>query len=198
MLASTTALLGVGAFEAAWGAYMLCCTGGASEAAVGRHYIVNASPTISPLLSYAGALRLGVAAMVLVAASTPDVSKELIHRLVVVVIAHTCVLQPFAAACRSVTRLPTGFWVCVTLAEGAGLVASLAADYDFSVDVLPQLPVFEAAVSCFLFGVLLSLWSAGAACCCTNGADRTSSDVAAPLFDEHRHQLSPASKRLLA
>ena len=204
LFTSKSCLLAAGGFEALWGIYMMCCTGGALQAAIGRHLSVGVSPAVVPALSYAGGLRLTVAASIVVAVSTPGGSSELIHRLVVVAVAHTCVLQPFVAACRSAHRIPSGCWMVVSLFEGMVLATSLAADVDFDPDVLVKLPAFEASAACVLVGLLLAMWAAGAACCCggkVHGADGVELDrnsLSVPLFDENRHQLSPASKRLLA
>jgi len=206
---SKSVLLGAGGFEALWGAYMLCCTSSALTAAVGRYLRVgatDASPALVPALSYAGGLRLSMAAFIIVAASTPGGSSELIHRLIVVAVAHTCVLQPFVAACRSAARIPSGCWMMVSLIEGGLLATSLAADVGFDPDVLVKLPAFEASAACVLVGLLLALWAAGAACCCGGmgkdqgggGLQLADGSLSAPLFDDNRHQLSPASKRLLS
>ena len=196
---SKGALLGAGGFEAMWGLYMLCCTGGALTAAIGRHLRVGMSPSVPAVLSYAGGLRIAVGATIIVAATTPGSSIELIRRLIVVAVAHTCVLQPFAAACRSTARLPTGLWMSASLLEGGVLVAALGSDVDFDPDVLVAMPAFEAAAACFLIGIFLSLWALGAACCSAKVSDDNSqaSSLSAPLFDPEKHKLSPASKRLL-
>jgi hypothetical protein len=207
-------LVSVAAFEAAWGFYMLCCTKGALAAAIGRHLEVGskASPALEPALSYAGGLRLAVALTILVAVTTPYVDDEdfahLTHRLAVAAIVHTCILQPYMAACRSAPRIPTACWMFVSLVEGAVLTASLAAESNFDLVKLANYHVFwffHAAYVCLAVGFVLSVWASGANCCCAptdkvelSGIEIGSGDLAAPLFDENRHQLSPSSRRLLS
>jgi hypothetical protein len=105
------------------------------------------------------------------------------------------------------TNDPDVGWVRFTV-EGTVLTASLAAESNFDLVKLANYHVvwyFHAAYVCLAVGFVLSVWASGANCCCAptdkvelSGIEIGSGDLAAPLFDENRHQLSPSSRRLLS
>lgn len=215
---SYATLIGVSCFEAAWGLYMLCCTKSALTNAIGRVLRVGAEShaAIVPSLAYAGGLRLAIAMMILVAvvtphgaSTTPEDLASLTHRLTVAAVVHTCILQPFMAAFRTAPRIPTACWMLICLMEGTVLTASLAAECHFNMNQLANFKeawYFHAAYFSLAVGIVLTLWASSVNCCCvradaqvaSSGVQLDANSLSIPLFDENRHQLSPASRRLLS
>ena len=204
---SSLVLAAVGGVEAIWGAYLACFPKQATADVVGRVLAVGAaasSPALLPLISQTGVLRLGLGVF-MVAVATLSTSVALTLNLAACAAAHTCVLQPFAAVMRSHERLPVTRWLAVSFLEGAALVLGMAVDADFDRSVLLAEPAFSVASGCLLVCLLLILCQT-----CKSSGLAGSSHLVSPasgltvpvegglLFDESRHQLSPASKRLLS
>ena len=173
---------------------------------VGRTFAVGAaqaSPALALSLSATGTVRLSLGAMLLVVGLTPC-SNILLARIIAVYVANSCVLQPFAAACRSHARIPTFGWLTISLLEGLCLVTAFGADYEFNYDTLVDSLEFQAAAASLVFGLFVTSISASRALCCQGAAVSDSSGEAGltplsvPLFDENRHRLSPTAKRLLS
>ena len=204
---SKLTLLGVGGLEALIGVYTVLFPTAALPGAVGRLLSVgaeSAAPALRPMVAQVGALRLTLGIFILGYATGPTFG-EATHRLEACVVAYACLLQPFVAVFRSHPRMPIGQALAFSLLEGGAIVAGLAADADFSMDILAERPEFLAAAAFFASGLLLAFAACtGAVCSKGQSADEEveaanlKGSGAMPLFDENRHRLSPTSKRLLA
>jgi len=207
---SKITLLGVGGIEAVLGLWALVFPAQALPGVVGRLLSVGAvqsSPALLPSVANAGALRAALGLVILGYATGPTIG-DTTHKLEACVVAHACLLQPFAATFRSHPRMPIGSIFAISLLEGGAIVAGLAADADFEIEELGESAAFVAAAVFLCCGIILALIS----CCtgsCAKGAVMSDEDALAgagdfkgsgqmPLFDENRHRLSPTAKRLLS
>ena len=192
----------IGGVEAFWGAHVLLFPTQTLTCTVGRLLSVDAaatSPALVPSLAQVGALRLALGGLILavaVSAASPDE----VLTFETAVVAHACVLQPFAATCRSHPRLPAGSALLLSVLEGGVIVVGMASDLDFDVEALTSRPIFLTTLGCFAAGLLLALLLLAKQCCplASKVGDEKASGGATPLLlDESRFQLSPTSKRLL-
>ena len=193
----------IGGVEAFWGAHVLLFPTQMLTCTVCGLLSVNAaatSPALVPSLAQVGALRLALDGLILavaVSAASPDD----VLTFETVVVAHACVLQPFAVICHSHPRLPAGSALLLSVLEGGAIVVGMASDLDFDVDALTSSPIFLTTLACFAAGLLLALLLLSKQCCplVSKIGDEKASGGATPLLlDESRFQLSPNSKRLLA
>ena len=153
------ALLGVGAVESLCGLYCLLFPATALTSIVGRYLSVGAvqsSPALLPMISQAGALRLALGVLILSYATGP-MPGATAHKLEACVVAHTCLLQPFAATFRSHPRMPVGGGLALSLLEGCALVLGMAVDADFETDVLLSSTYFLATLVMLALGLLLAI-----------------------------------------
>ena len=164
---SKVVLLAVGGLESAAGLYSFLLPTMALPSVIGRLLTVGAvqsSPALVPMIAQAGALRLALGVLIL-GYATGSTSSDTAHKLETCVVAHACLLQPFAATFRSHPRMPVHGAFALSMIKGGALVAAMAADADFEVDALTSSPYFLASVSLLGCGLLLAL----IACCLASG-----------------------------
>ena len=193
----------IGGAEAFWGAYVLLSPTQMLTCTVSRLHSVDAaaaSPTLIPSLAQVGALRLALGGLIL-AVAVSAASPEAVLTFETAVVAHACILQPFAATCRSHPGLRVGSALLLSVLEGGVIVIGMASELDFDVDALTSRPIILAALGCFAAGLLLALLQLAKQCCppaSKIGDEKVLGGATPLLLDENRFQLSPNSKRLLA
>ena len=199
---SAYVVMGVGGVECLRGAYALFFPEQALAVAVGRLLSVGAassSPALLPTLTQNGALRLGMGVLILMVGMSTH--GPAFHSLEAAIVAHACLLQPLALACRSSSRMPVHNTLLIGLIEGVALIGGMAADFDFDLNTLLDSPYIQAAIAFLMLGVLLALITTMKVCRGAKvGDEMEKSPVGSEplLFDANRLKLSPAAKKLLA
>jgi len=129
---------------------------------------------------------------------------EAIRTLAGVAVAYVGLLQPYMLLFRSHHRMPVGWQVGLCLLEGFTLVGAVAADASFDFTALAHQTSFIFAAVVMVCAVLLTVAGGTKSFCSPPGADPELALMDTPqsmstglLFDEGRHTLSPASRRLL-
>ena len=175
---------------------------------LGRTLTVGASkaPGVAPLISQTGALRLALSVFLLaigLCGTSASMAPGAVRMLAGVAVVYCGLLQPYMLLFRSHHRMPVGWQVSLCLLEGLALTLAMAADESFDMTELAHKTSFVFATVVMVCAVLLTLAGGAKSCCKTGGSDPelalndTPSSLSMPLFDEGRHTLSPASRRLL-
>jgi len=205
------AMLTVGGVELVIGALFVFAPGTALQLVLGRTLTVGAgtAPGITPLISQTGALRLALSVFLLaigMCGASDSMAPEAIRMLAGVAVVYCGLLQPYILLFRSHHRMPVGWQVGLCLVEGFAIVAAIAADGDFDMATLAHRNSFVFSAVVMLCAVLLTLAGGAKSCCVPLQAgdaelalgDTPQSGLSTSLlFDEGRHTLSPASRRLL-
>ena len=199
------ALVAVGAVEGVSALYLFIFPVASLSVILGRILSVGAdqSPGLRYTLAQAAALRLVLAAMLIIVGLTVNEPSP-VQLTISCATFHTGLLQPYIAVFRAHRKMPVNGRIALSLAEAVGLVVSFAADYGFASEPLGQFPAFGFSVLFTAAGLVMAV--GGTLCkCWTPDAtdeevglqDTPAAGMSASLFDPSRHSLSPASRRLL-
>ncbi|KAL1525893.1 hypothetical protein AB1Y20_020721 [Prymnesium parvum] len=204
-MTSSAAMIGVGVVEALIGGAFVLVPSTVLPCLLGRTLTVG-NTGVAPLVATAGALRLTVAAFLLAIGAcgvTGSVAPEAVRVLAAVAVLYCGLLKTYVLLFRSHKRMPTSWQAALALLEAAVLVGALAADGGFQPAELAHQVSFVFSAVVFICSLLLVLVAASKGLLAKNPTAGPDVSIETPelssglLFDDTRHTLSPASRRLL-